>query len=53
MEYSLTLTANEVSYLLEVLNQRPFKEVAGLIPKIIEQTQVQQPPKQEATPEAE
>ena len=48
MEYSLTLTANEVSYLLGVLNQRPYAEVEVLIPKIIQQTKTQQEPVIEA-----
>ena len=48
MEYSLTLTVNEVSYLLGVLNQRPYAEVEALIPKIIQQTKTQQEPTTEA-----
>lgn len=38
MEYSLTLTANEVSYLLRILNAQPYAEVVELVPKIIQQT---------------
>ena len=49
MEYSLMLTPNEVSYLLRVLNQRPYEEVAGLIPKIIQQTQTQQKQQDESS----
>ena len=44
MEYSLTLTVNELNYLLGVLNQRPYAEVEALIPKIIQQTKTQQEP---------
>ncbi len=38
----ITLTAAEVSYLIEVLNGRPYAEVAALIPKIVQQVQEQQ-----------
>ena len=48
MEYLLRLAANEVSYLLTVLNQRPYAEVEALIPKIIQQTKTQQEPTTEA-----
>ncbi|KKK86240.1 hypothetical protein LCGC14_1226050 [marine sediment metagenome] len=48
MEYSLTLTAVEVNYILTVLNQRPYAEVEALIPKIIQQTKTQREPTTEA-----
>ena len=50
MEYSLTLTANEVAYLLRILNAQPYAEVVELVPKIIQQTKQTQ---EAAAPAAE
>ena len=42
VEHTLTLTTGDVNYLIEVLNGRPYAEVAALIPKIVQQVREQQ-----------
>jgi hypothetical protein len=49
--YKLTLELNEVNYLLQLLQERPYKESSALINKILEQAkqEAKQPTQSDST----
>ena len=52
MNFQIELSENEINYVLSTLQERPFKEVVGLIDKIMKQANEQLAPKEEVpTPE--